>query len=192
MSARSIPLLPLSVLLALVALTFWLSHFAHPWDGRADGNRRHDPDLIIENFAARKLNAAGDVQYTVNAEKMTHFPDDDTSIMDNVVFTAIEPGQPRTTAKAPRGQLIRHADGTDEVVMIGGVVVHAEANDKYPALTLTTPKLTVLPDSSIVRSVDGVVLQGENNRLVAQRFELNSATRNLVFGRVKVTYNRPQ
>ena len=64
----------------LVALTFGLSRFVQPDDVRPDALARHDPDLIVENFAAQKLNEGGDVEYAVNAARMKHFRDDDSSI----------------------------------------------------------------------------------------------------------------
>lgn len=190
MNSRSIPLLPLAVLALLVALSYWLSQFAQVSDPRLMARLRHDPDLVVENFSAKKLNLAGDVQYTVNALRMMHFPDDDSSKLERVVFTALEPGQPKLTATAPFGELVRR-DGTgDEVLMSGGVVVQSEASEKFPALQLTTPRLTILPDKNIARSIDGVLLTSPASRLTAQRFELNNLTRTVVFERVNATYQR--
>lgn len=188
MNARTIPLLPLSVLILLVALTFWLSRFVQTEEVRSDGLNRHDPDLIIDNFAAQRLNEGGDVEYAVNARKMLHFRDDDSSMLENVVFIAIQPNQPKVTATAPRGQLFKHADGADEVMMDGGVRIETEPDHRYPALKLATPRLTVIPDENIARSTEGVVMESPTGELTAKSFLLNTLTRRIVFEIVDLHY----
>jgi lipopolysaccharide export system protein LptC len=187
---RSIPLLPLGVLILLVALTYWLSRYVQPGDARADGNKRHDPDLIIENFAAKKLSESGDVQYVVNAARMAHFPDDDSSLMETIVFRVTEPGRPLVTATAPRGELLRHADGSDEIVMTGGVRIESQADEKHASLRLTTPKATAFPDKNLLRSTDGVVLESATGKMTATSIELNSETRKYSAERVELVYKR--
>lgn len=172
----------------LVALTFWLSQVVQLGNSRSDEFKRHDPDLVIENFSAQKLNAAGNVEYSVNAGKMTHFQDDDSSMLESVVFIVTQPDQPRTTATAPRGQLLKRADGADEVIMDGGVRVESDANDKYPPLKLATPKLTVIPDQNLARSTDGVVLESPMGELTARSFLLNTLTRRILFETVDMNY----
>ena len=188
MNARPIPLLPLSVLILLVALTFWLSRFVQSDDVRSAALERHDPDLIIENFAALKLSEAGDVEYAVNAGKMIHFRDDDSSMLERVVLTAIQPHHPKITATAPRGQLFKRPDGADEVMMDGGVRIETEPDDRYPPLKLATPRLTVIPDKNIARSTDGVVMESPTGMLTAKSFLLNTLTRRIVFEVVNLKY----
>lgn len=188
MNVRPIPILPLCVLILLVALTFWLSLVVQPTANRSNEVKRHDPDLIIENFSAQTLSATGDIEYSVNAVKMMHFQDDDSSLLENVAFTVTRTDQPKITAKAPRGQLLKRADGTDEVIMDGGVLVESAADEKYPPLKLTTPKLTLMPDKNIARSVDGVEMQSPAGELTAKTFLLNTLTRRVVFDVVNMRY----
>lgn len=190
MRDRSIPLLPLGVLVLLVILTFWLSRFVQPSDAKTDGSTRHDPDLIIENFSAKKLNQDGDVQYVVDANRMTHYPDDDSSALETVMFRATEAGRPPVTARAPHGSMTRKITGSDEVSLSGGVIIESAADAKFAALKLATPKVTVYPDDNLLRSTDGVVLESAGGRLTARGFELNSETRRLVVEQVALTYKR--
>lgn len=190
MNTRSIPILPLAVLALLSALSYWLSQFAQLNDPRAQARLHHEPDLVVENLSAKKLNMSGDVQYTVEAARMMHFPDDDSSTLQSVVFTALEPGKPKMTATAPMGKMIRHDPQGDEVQMSGGVLIQSEAGDNYPALRLTTPKLTIYPDKNIARSVDGAILTSPTGKLTARKFELNSVTRTIVFEHVNATHQQ--
>jgi lipopolysaccharide export system protein LptC len=187
-NTRSLPILPLSVLVLLVALTFWLSRFVQQDDSRTEGPKRHDPDLIIENFAAQKLGESGDIEYAVKAVKMQHFLDDDSSLLENVVFVAIQPNQPKLTATAPRGQLFKHPDGDDEVMMDGGVRIETDADSRYPPIKLATPKITIIPDQNIARSSDGVAMESPAGALNAKSFLLNTLTRRIVFETVDLNY----
>jgi LPS export ABC transporter protein LptC len=128
------------------------------------------------------------VEYAVNARKMQHFRDDDSSILENVVLTAIQPNQPKVNAMAPRGQLFKHLDGVDEVMMDGGVRIETEPDDRYPPLKLATPRLTVIPDENIARSTDGVVMESPAGELTAKSFLLNTLTRHIDFEVVKMKY----
>jgi lipopolysaccharide export system protein LptC len=185
--ARSLPWLPFSILLVLVVVTFWLSRFVQPLDAR-DTKSRNTPDLVVEKFFAQKLSEKGDVQYTVNSEKMSHFADD-SSVLENVIFVATEEGQPKLTARSPRGKLL---NGGDEVEMDGGVVLDTEAGEKSPPLKLTTPKLTILPKQNIAKSNDGVVLESPSGKVSAASFVLNTVTKVVNLERLNATYASPR
>jgi lipopolysaccharide export system protein LptC len=176
MNDRGLPLLPIGILFLLVLLTFWLSRFVQPAGAKADGKSRHDPDLIVERFSAQKLNPTGDVQYQLNAAKMTHYPDDDSSVLDSVLFTAYQPGQPQITARAPTGRLL---NGKDVIIMEGNVVLDSAAGPRLPATTMKTPTLTVEPDNSIAYADNGVVISSANSLVEAKHFRLNTLTREI-------------
>ncbi|HEX9390498.1 MAG TPA: LPS export ABC transporter periplasmic protein LptC [Usitatibacteraceae bacterium] len=187
MNGRGLPLLPLSALAVLVILTFWLSRFVQPHNFRADGKSRHDPDLVVDKFVAQKLSPVGDVQYILRADSMMHYPDDDSSMLKTVLFTATEIGKPPLTANAPQGRLL---GAEDEILLEGGVVIQTEASGKLPPIKLSTPKLTILTKKNIASSKDGVLMESPTTRINAASFELNSQTRVLVLNRVKGVLER--
>lgn len=182
-------MLPLAVLISLVALTFWLNQFVQTPGARADGNTRHDPDLVVENFTAQALGPSGEVQYTLKAAAMSHFPDDDSSLLERVIFTAQQTDKPPIVARAPRGRLVA---GADEVIMEGGVVLTSEKTGKYQPLKLSTPTLNIFPDKNLARSTEGVRLESPTGQLTANKMELNSLTRRVVLEKGRATYQQPQ
>lgn len=188
MSARSLPALPIAVLVALVALTFWLNQLVQTPGARADGNNRHDPDLVVENFTAKALGPTGEVQYTVKAAKMAHFPDDDSSLLETVIFTALHAQLPPIIAQAPRARLL---EGSNEIIMEGGVLVTSEKTEKYQPLKLTTPTLNIYPDKNIARTNTGVRLDSPTGHLTASKMELNSLTRRVRLEQGRATYQQP-
>ena len=177
--------LPLAALGLLVALTLWLNQLVQAPPARADGSMRHDPDLIVENFSARKLGEDGAVLYTLNARKMVHYPDDDSALLEAVQVEAFEPRQPKMTITAQNGRL---EQGGDRVFIEGNVVVVREADAKNEEARLITEKLLVLPDEGIARGPTDVTVQSPAGRAHASSFELNNRTRVLTLERVRATY----
>ena len=177
--------LPLAALLLLVGLTLWLDNLVQVPVARADGSMRHDPDLIVENFNARKLGEGGEVQYTLVARKMVHYPDDDSAHLEQVKVEAFEPRQPKMTATADTGRL---EQGGDRVHIQGNVVVVREGDAKTGATRLTTESLTILPDSGIARTSSQVILENESGRMVGQGMEIDNKARTIRLERVRATF----
>ncbi len=177
--------LPLAALGLLVALTVWLNQLVQAPAARADASKRHDPDLIVENFNARKLGEDGRVVYTLTARKMVHYPDDESAQLESIAIEAYEPRQPKMTITANQGRL---EQGGDRVWIEGDVVVVREAGASSERARLTTEKLLVLPDEGIARGRDEVVLETPSGRALAAAFEINNRTRILKLDRVRATY----
>jgi lipopolysaccharide export system protein LptC len=176
--------LPLAALALLVGLTLWLNQLVQPQGPRADGSKRHDPDLMVENFSARKLDDSGLVRYTLAARKMVHYPDDDSAHLEVVRLEAFEPQQPRMTITADRGLL---EQGGDRVLIEGNVVMVREADANTGPARLTTEKMIVLPDEGIARSAAPVRMENSDGVSHAASLELNNKTRTLQLERVELT-----
>lgn len=185
MLVRPTTWLPLAVLALLVGLTLWLDQLVQPQGARADGSTRHDPDLIVENFSARKLAEDGSVRYTLAARKMVHYPDDDSALLDTVKLEAFEAKQPKMTATAERGRL---EQGGDRVWIEGNVVLVRDGDANSGPARLLTEKLLVLPDAGIARTSDDITLESPQGRAVAKGMELDNNKRTLRLDRVRATY----
>jgi len=181
--------LPLAVLGLLVGLTLWLNALVQAPSARASGALRHDPDLMVENFNARKLDTSGRVLYTLAARKMVHYPDDDSALLESVIVEAFEPRQPKMTATADHGRL---EQGGDRVWIEGNVVVVREADARNESATLTTDKLLVLPDEGIARTSSAVRLESASGRADATGMELDNRARTMKLEQVNATYKPPR
>lgn len=188
MIVRPTSWLPLAVLGLLVGLTLWLNTLVQPTGSRADGTLRHDPDLIVENFKARKLGEDGRVLYTLDARKMVHYPDDDSSLLETLNLDAYKPRQPRVNITAEKGRLEK---GGDSVFLEGNVVVKRDAAERMEPLTILTDRLHVLPDEGIARTTSEVVMESPSSRSTAAGLELNNTERTLKLDRVRSTYKPP-
>ncbi|HEY2627510.1 MAG TPA: LPS export ABC transporter periplasmic protein LptC [Usitatibacter sp.] len=182
--------LPLAALGLLVGLTLWLNRLVQEPPARADGSLRHDPDLIVDDFNAKKLGEDGNVLYTLAAKKMVHYPDDDTSLLETVTLEAFEPGQPKMTLTANGGRIENKGE---RVWAEGNVVIVRDADPKAKteSARLTTDKMLVLPDDGIARGTDPVTVDSVSTHTTATAFELNNRTRTLKAENVRSTI-KPQ
>jgi lipopolysaccharide export system protein LptC len=180
--------LPLAVLALLVGLTLWLNQLVQAPVARADGTMRHDPDLMVEKFNARKLGVDGRVLYTLAAKKMVHYPDDDSALLESLTLEAFEPKQPRMTITADNGRL---EQGGDRVFIEGNVVVVRDADAKNGSVRLTTDKLLVLPDAGIARTSSEVTMESATGRAHASGLELDNKARTVKLDRVRATFAPP-
>jgi len=181
--------LPLAVLALLVGLTLWLNTLVQVPNARADGSLRHDPDVMVDSFNARKLAEDGAVQYTVAAKKMVHYPDDDSALLESLTLEAFEPRQPKMTITADHGRL---EQGGDRVWIEGNVVIVREADAKTEKARVTTDKLLVLPDEGKASTTTEVHLEMPSTRAVAQGLELDNRERTIKLDRVHATYKPPR
>lgn len=176
--------LPIAFLALLVALTFWLNQVVQNSPAvRTSANTKHEPKIIIDNFSARSLNATGEVQYVLNAKQMMHFDDDSSSQLKDVKLVATMPGQPQLTATAATASVL---DASGEITLAGDVLLVTQASAKLPALKISTPKLTILPDENIAKSVDGAAVEGARQRTTMSGFTLDNLKRTLVMKNMRI------
>ena len=179
---------PVAVVLLLAMVTAWLWRVVES-NPLPEGRRlRHDPDLVMERFAARQLGDRGQIRYTLNASKMVHYPDDDTSHFDDVVFTSLEPDAPAITVRSERAV---RSGREDEVVFTGNVIVTREPTQDQPLTVVNTSILKVYPQRGIGISDQPVVIHYGKNILTALSMIANNKTRIAEFTRAKVTYLPP-
>jgi lipopolysaccharide export system protein LptC len=111
------------------------------------------------------------------AERMVHYPDDDTTELFAPRVVQSKPNEPRYTVRAERGQLSR--DG-DEVFLTGNVVLVREASAHGPEARMTTEFLHILRDRSLVRTDKAVKIVEGSRSLQGRGMEYNNLSRELV------------
>lgn len=169
-------LFPLALMLALALLTFYLERTVRE-DESPPALRRHDPDYLVTNFTTTTYNADGAAETVMSAERMVHYPDDDTTELFAPRVVQAKPKQPRYSVRADRGQLSR--DG-DEIFLYGGVLLVRDASAEGPEARMTTEFLHVLRDRSLVRTDREVKIVEGGRSLQGRGMEYNNDTRELV------------
>ncbi len=131
-------------LLLLLAGTYWLSEQVLPLPPVPNYKARHDPDYIVTNFSAVTLGVQGAPRFQLAAQQMQHFPDDDTTHLDEPRLTAPYADKPEIHMSAKRGEVSHNGD---EVFLRDDVVVVRDASDKQGEMKITTSYLHVVPDA---------------------------------------------
>jgi len=165
-------LFPLGLMLALALLTFYLERTVRE-DESPSALRRHDPDYLVAKFTTTTYNADGAAETVMSAERMVHYPDDDTTELFAPRVVQAKPNQPRYSVRAERGQLSR--DG-DEIFLYGDVLLVRDASADRPEARMTTEFLHVLRDRSLVRTDREVRIVEQSRSLSGRGMEFNNET----------------
>jgi lipopolysaccharide export system protein LptC len=160
---------------SLALLTFWLERTVQE-DPRPPQLRRHDPDYIVDNFTTTMYSREGAAESVLSAEKMLHYPDDDSTELFSPRVVQAKPDEPRYTVRADRGALSREGD---EIFLYDNVVLVREADAGQPEARMTTDFLHILRDRSLVRTDKPVKIVEGARSLTGRGMEYNNESREL-------------
>jgi lipopolysaccharide export system protein LptC len=187
MTRRLSTLLPFALLALLAGATLWLDQQSQSSIPLTRATPAHAPDTIVRNFSAARMDEAGHADYTLSAQKMVHYPDDGSTHLSAPRLSHFEPEKPPVHVRSDEGTVSK--DG-ENVYFQDDVEVTREAQGKESRLTVTTDRLHVIPEMSIARTSDPVVISNEELRVTAVGMELNSETRKLdLHAKVKGRYD---
>jgi lipopolysaccharide export system protein LptC len=180
---------PFLLLAAVAALTFWLDQVVRLPSSFTGKTVRQDPDYIVDRLTAVKMNAAGNVGYTLYADRLTHFPADDRTQLESPRFVSLLDGGAPITVTARQAQL--SANG-ENVYFEHNVRVVRDPTPTQTRMVLETEFLHVIPDAHLVRTDRAVRLTDAHTVVEAVGLELNSETRVLkLLSTVKGVYHDP-
>jgi lipopolysaccharide export system protein LptC len=108
-------------------------------------NDRHDPDYYIENFTATGLDKNGQRKFVIEAERMAHFPDDDTALLDFPHVIEFELGSAPRHTYADSGWM---SSSGDEILLTGNVKIVVEADANGPGGTMKAKRMRILLDKT--------------------------------------------
>lgn len=175
--------LGLAVLLALLGV--WLNHVSDRVEIVDSAGFTHDPDFIVERFDALAFDKDGMPYQRLAATRMTHFMDDDTTVLDGPILRNLVPGAPVTvTAK----RALISSDGK-QVYFLDDVHMERLANQDQAAITLDTEYLHVASDSRVMRTNKPVTLRQGRSNITANGFIADDKAKQLSLdGNVRGTY----
>jgi len=179
--------LPLLLLAALAALTFWLDRLVQPLPPPVDRSARHDPDYIVDKFSALRTDDQGRATYTLTADRLMHYPDDDTTQLTSPRLVSHRSRQAPVTITARQATV---SGNGENVYFRDDVKVVRAAYPGHSELTMRTAYLHVIPDDSIAKTDQPVTITDAATTINAVGLELNSDTRILkLLARVRGTYD---
>jgi lipopolysaccharide export system protein LptC len=187
MLERLTALFPFALLASLAVLTFWLDRLVEPAQPVSQTAGRHDPDYMVDKLKAVRTNEAGAVIYTLAAERMVHYPDDDTTVLTLPRFVSLRSKQAPVTITAREGLL---SGNGDNVYFKEDVTVTRAAYADRSEMVMRTTYLHVIPDDNIAKTDRPVTITDAATVVNAVGLEMNSDTRVLkLHSRVQGTYD---
>jgi len=174
--------LPLALMFVLALVSFWLERTVREEEPRTAA-RRHDPDYLVTNFTTTSYNRDGVAESALSADRMVHYPDDDSTELLRPRVVQTRPNEPRMTVRAERGTLSR--DG-DDIFLYDNVVLVREADKQRPQAQMRTSFLQVVRDRSLVRTDRDVVIHEDRRTLAGHGMEYDNQSQVLqLFSRVR-------
>lgn len=178
--------LPLLPLMLLLGATYWLNLQVQSPESDTGKNLRHDPDYIIDNFTATTLDEKGKIRFVMSANKMLHYPDDDTTLLEAPQLASYTAEHPPMRMTALNGEISHKGD---EIFLRNDVTIVRPAYAKQSELTFKTNYLHVLPNKDMADSNLAVSLVDARTNLNALGMELNYKTHIVKFlSQVKTVY----
>jgi len=130
----------LGVLGSMAALGIWMQvSLLEPSATTPSVVPGHDPDYYIQNFTATGRDEAG-VIYVLKAERLVHFPDDNTSLLDVPHLVQYDAGRPARETTSESGWM--SGDGS-EILLTGNVEVKQLKSADDPGSVTRTQRLLV-------------------------------------------------
>jgi lipopolysaccharide export system protein LptC len=186
MKTRASTYFPIVLMLLLAGATWWLERVVELAEPHAPGNSRHDPDAMVERFTVTRYGPEGAVSSKLNAARMVHFPDDETTELEGPRMVQLPKDAPPVRIRADRGTVSK--DG-DEVHLHDNVVVTRDASAERPELRVTTTYVQVWPKDEVARTPEPVTITEGDSRLAGVGMEVRAKSREFeLYSRVKGSF----
>jgi len=180
------------ILMGLLALgTYWLARTT-PGAAQSTSERpeKHEPDYFLRGFSVKTFDPNGRLKSEIQGVEARHFPDTDTTEIDQPRIRAFNEKGALTVATAERA--ISNGDGS-QVQLIGNAVVTREApaaqgQPTAPRLEIRGDFLHAYVNEERVKSDRRVTLKRGDDEFQADRMDYDNLERVLQLqGRVRGT-----
>lgn len=180
----------LALVLAVVGVfAWWLQSGIELGDEvpRASSDRR--PDYTVDNFTATMMGETGAPDRRLTALELRHYPDDDSTELEQPVLTQFEDAAPPWLICSETGWI--SADG-DQVVMRGQVFIDREADEATRPVHLRTQELLVKPREEYAETHSPVLVTSGADWLTSAngaRIWFSDALRVKLTGRARIQFS---
>ncbi|WP_417068253.1 LPS export ABC transporter periplasmic protein LptC [Niveibacterium terrae] len=164
-----LPVFPILLAGLLAGTSFWLEHYVRTQASHPDGRLRHDPDMIAQGASQERFDANGKRLYVLKTEKLSHYPDDQSTHVTKPQLMHFGKPQPLTVTS----DTARILGEGREIVLTGNVLGRREAGADQPALGFATSSLTVLPDDERAFTEEAVHMTHGRSIIDGQRLEID-------------------
>jgi lipopolysaccharide export system protein LptC len=175
---------------ALALGSFWMLEAMRRSAGPDAANaNRNDPDYYVEDFQFVRVSNNGQAQYSINGQKLTHYPADDTHKIDQPIVNSLSSERPPMQATSKTATIDRI---NSKLHMYDDVHLDRAATAERERLQLDSEYLLLLTDQDIMQTDKPVSITQGQSVLKGTGMVANNATGELrLAGNVNVTYRPP-
>jgi lipopolysaccharide export system protein LptC len=153
----------LAGLVICVILSGWLLLRQGTLTGRP-AISRGGPDLFVDDMDLKLINADGNLHYHVTADRLDHYPHDDSAELTRPVMQVYSENRPAWQIQSDQGRI---TSGHETVWLLGAVEIRRLATPATRPLAIFTRDLMVKPDAQTAETVN-------MTRIQSDRFEVES------------------
>jgi lipopolysaccharide export system protein LptC len=177
--------LPVLPLLLLVLATWWLDQQVQPLPQK-QSQQRHDLDYAIDRFSAVTLDQQGLPRHLLSAERLWHYPDDDTTHLQMPQFTSMAADRPPMRTSAQTGMLTSKGD---DIYLYDEVRIVRPLGGGLGEQRFATDYLHLVPDRDWADTDQSVVVSSPHSTLRAVGMELDNQARTVkLLSRVRANH----
>ena len=169
--------LSLLLLAVLAAGSYYLAEMSRRMASEPPrSGARHEPDYFVEQLVFTRVNAQGEPAFRLSAERMLHYPDDQSTEYFAPSVVSLDPLKPTLKMVGDTGT--SSADGI-ETHLRGDVVITRDATATEPAMTVRTDHLVIYSDTEIARTDRPVTIERGTSTLTGVGMEFDNSARSL-------------
>lgn len=187
MSHRFHQMLPVLIVVLLAALTFWLRIVSEQTVVNRSAKPAGVPDAIVENLTLTQFGKDGKPQFSVTAERMLHYIENETTHFEKPRFVKRGSDGTPMTVLANTATL---SEDAGEANFRGSVTLTRPGSAGQPPLVVRTEYLQVLPERDLVRTDQKISVTEGGTTLTGTGMEMDRKTRQIVLlSQVRGTYD---
>ncbi|MDT8363167.1 MAG: LPS export ABC transporter periplasmic protein LptC [Nitrosomonas sp.] len=170
---RSYMLRPAIWLVGLLLLTILLEGFFQKQSRQGGSVTRSGADYIIEHLEGIQSNYDATADRRFAATRMTHYPQEDNVLLEQVRFTNIEADKPLLRVTADQAELLA---GGDDIFLSGNVLILRGEDADKDLIRMMTEFLHITPDADLAKTDHAVVVFRMNSIVNSVGMILNNET----------------
>ncbi len=133
------------------------------------------PDAYMENIVATIMNKQGNPSLKIEAPKMVHYVENDTTTITHPRVTVYRQSPQPWYINSESAQAL---NGLEQVIFTKNVVIYHPADAENPLTSMKTDSLTVFPDKQQAQTANAVVINQPDTEVhaVGMLADLNDGT----------------